>query len=92
MQINLDNLFEKDAFKNIEPERLELFKQFAEQIDGKGTPEIIRLFAQLNKNISKSRPISKQERQAMASAISESLPKEDRGKFQSLLRIVDMMS
>ena len=91
MKVNLDQLFAKDVFAGMDLERKSLFRQFAADIDGKSTMEAIGLFTKLLQSLPKSQPLSPPERAAIAAAIEEQLPPEEKRKFQSMVKMLDMI-
>ena len=88
MAVDLDALFKKEAFSTIDTERLQLFKQFARDIDGKNTPDIVNMFMKLNKTVSKKKPLSPEEGKAITGAIRESLPDVDKQKFDNIIKLL----
>jgi hypothetical protein len=88
MSFNADGLFDKPAFTALGPERLHLIKNFARDIENKKGPEIAALYLRLNQSLSKIKPLSKSERSSVAEAIRESLPEENRIKFEQILKMI----
>ena len=88
MNINVDELFNKDAFQTIDPERVAIFKEFAREIDGKSTMEIMGIYMKFSKRLPADKPITDDEKAAIVQAIGESVPPEDQGKFQSMLKML----
>jgi len=91
MKVDLDQLFAKEVFAGMDPERKSLFRQFAADIDGRSTMEAIGLFTQLLQRLPKSQPLSPPERAAITAAIEEQLPPEEQRKFQGLVKMLNMM-
>ncbi|MDR1537337.1 MAG: hypothetical protein LBU32_04960 [Clostridiales bacterium] len=89
MAADIDSLFDQDAFSDLEPERLELFRSFAYQIEGKSGPEIISLFMRFHKELSKGRPLDPYEKQAIIEAIGDFLPDSEQAKFRTVVRMLD---
>ena len=89
MPVDLDVLFQKEAFQNLDPEKLDVFKRFAVQLDGKSGPEIMTLYVKFNKELSKGRPLTRGEKSAVIEAIGESLPKSDQPKFRNIVKMLD---
>jgi len=87
--VDLDALFQKEAFQSLEPDKLDVFKKFATQLDGKSGPEIMSLYMKFNKELSKGRPLSRGEKTAVIEAIGESLPKQDQPKFRNIVKMLD---
>jgi hypothetical protein len=84
MPFDMDSLFERDAFTSLGPEKLRLIKKFTRDIDGKAAMEIVKLYIELNRQIS----ITPAERAAVIEAIQESLPAGDRQKFNQILKMI----
>ena len=89
MAVDLDILFKKEAFSSLEPEKLEIFREFASQLDGKSGPEIMMLYMRYSKELSRGRPLTRGEKAAVIEAIGESLPKADQGKFRNIVRMLE---
>jgi len=89
MAVDLDALFQKEAFQKLEPEKLAVFKKFAAQLDGKSGPEIMALYMRFSKELSKGRPLTRGEKTAVIEAIGESLPKADQPKFRNIVKMLD---
>ncbi|MDR1639540.1 MAG: hypothetical protein LBT59_07595 [Clostridiales bacterium] len=89
METDIDELLSSSAFDSLEPERLELIREFAWEIDGKSTGEIISLFMRFLKDLKKGRPITKLEKQAMITAIGASIPADEQGKFRHITGVVE---
>lgn len=88
--IDTDALFRKEAFASLGQARLQLFRQFACDIENKKGPEIAAMYMRLNQNLSKEKPLTPQERAAITGAIRESLPETDKGKFDQILRMLNI--
>lgn len=91
MPVNLDSLFQKEAFRKIDPERKQLFREFASQLDGKNPTEIIGLYMQYSQRMPADNPLGKAEQDAIVEAIFESLPDSDRQKLSGVLKMMEMM-
>ena len=89
MPADLDGLFEKEAFRNLEPEKLDIFREFAMQLDGKSGSEIMSLYMRYSKELSQGRPLTRSEKSAVIEAIGESLPKSDQVKFRNIIRMLN---
>ncbi len=84
----LDSLFSKPAFTALGSERSDLFRRFAEDIDGKNPAEIAVRYVKLNTQLPKGQRLTKEEREAVSNAIKESLSDEDRRKFNMVLKLI----
>ena len=89
MPADLDDLLEKEAFRNLEPEKLKVFREFAMQLDGKSGQEIMSLYMRYSKELSQGRPLTRSEKSAVIEAIGESLPKPDQVKFRNIIRMLN---
>ena len=89
MAVDLETLFEKEAFQTLEPEKMDAFRQFASQLDGKSGPEIMSLYMRYSKDLARGRPMSRGEKSAVIEAIGESLPKADQAKFRNIVKMLD---
>ena len=89
MAVELDTLFKKEAFRNLEPEKLDVFRKFASQLDGKSGPEIMALYMRYSKDLARGRPMTRSEKTAVIEAIGESLPKTDQVKFRNIVKMLE---
>ncbi|MDR2648379.1 MAG: hypothetical protein LBB94_01475 [Clostridiales bacterium] len=90
MAADLNELFKKEAFKNLEPDKLEVFRKFATQLDGKSGPEIMSLYMKFSKELSRGRPLTHGEKLAVIEAIGESLPQTDQAKFKNITKMLEV--
>lgn len=81
MAMDLDSLFAKEAFTSLGPDRQRLFRQFAQDIEGKSIPEALALFKKLP-------AVSERERTVIIEAILESLPEKDKAKFGQIIKMI----
>ena len=86
--MDLERLFKHQAFSQLLPEQMQLLKQFAGNIQGKGSAEIARLYMQLSSQINKIRPISATQRNAIVEAIRNFLPEKDRQKLNGFIKML----
>ncbi len=84
----LNALFAKPAFAPMGERRLELFRQFTNDIQDKSPVAIVTRYMRLNSQLSKEKPLTKSEREAISEAIKESLSEEDRRKFNTVLKML----
>jgi len=92
MSIDLDELFNKEAFRNIDPERLAIFKKFAREIEGKNIVEVMGLYMKFSQSLPPGQPINDTEKAAIIQAVGESLPASDFGKFQMVVKMLEKIS
>ena len=88
MPVDLDALFQKEAFRRLEPEKVNVFREFAAQLDGKSGPEILSLYMKFSKELSKGRPMTRDEKTAVIEAIGESLPRAEQPKFRNIVKML----
>ena len=86
--MNIETLFKHKAFAQLEPGQLQLLRQFARDIQGKGAAEIARLYMQLNQRITQIKPITPAQRSAIIEAIRGFLPEADRQKLNGFIRML----
>jgi hypothetical protein len=88
MTIDIEGLFRQEAFRNVEPARLDAMKKFAAQINGRSTAEIMPVLIQFSKELSKGRAFSKQESDAMLAAICDALPEAERNRLNGIIKML----
>ena len=86
--MDIESLFKHKAFSQLEPSQMQLLRQFAKDIRGKGTTEVARLYMILNQQVSKIKPISTAQRNAIIEAIRGFLPEKDRHKLNGFMRML----
>lgn len=87
--INFDEFFNQDAFKSIEKERLDYFKEFASKIQGKNINEVFLDIINFFNSVPKGKDLSNVERQAMIECILQSLSKDEQEKFINILEMIE---
>ena len=88
---NFDDVIKGDAFKNLDPQKLEAIKDIASKIQGKSVPEAMAVLNSYQEVLNSGNPISKEERELMIAAILSAMGPESREKFTSALKMVSMM-
>ncbi len=86
--IDFDNLFKQNAFDCIEKEKLELFKQFAQNIKGKNLEEIFFDIVTFFNSIPKDKSLTQAEREAIIKAVIQEIPEHEQKKFANILNII----
>ena len=86
--MDIEALFRHKAFSQLESGQLQLLRQFARDIQGKGATEIAGLYMQLNKKLTQIKPISTAQRSAIVEAIRSFLPEADRQKINKYLNML----
>ena len=85
--MDIEGLFRHKAFTQLAPDQLQMIKQFARDIQGKGTVEISRLYMQLNQRLNQVNPISAAQRSAIIEAIRDFLPEKDKHKVNGFVKM-----
>ena len=86
--MDIEALFRHNAFTRLAPDQLQLLRQFARDIQGKGSVEISRLYMQLNNRLNQINPISSAQRDAIIEAIRGFLPEKDKAKLNGIVRML----
>jgi len=87
--IDYDNLFKKDAFKDIEPERIEIFKEFAKKAEGKNINQIMDLILEFGQKLPPGHKLTDYEKNAMMNAIFEALPENEKKQFKMIIKMAE---
>jgi len=91
MPIDFDEVIKNEAFKSLEPEKLEAIRDIAFKIQGKSIPEAFALLNSYQSVLNSGKPIPQKEKELMIAAILSALDEEPREKFTSALKMVNMM-
>jgi len=86
--MDIEALFRHPAFSQLVPGQMQLFRQFARDIQGKGSAEIARLYMQLNQQVNKIAPLSASQRKGIIDAVQSFLPASDRSKLTGFLSML----
>lgn len=86
--MDIEALFRKPAFTQLEPEQIQLLKQFARDMQGKNTADIARLYMQVNQKINQVKPITQAQRSAIIDTIRNALPEQDRQKVNGFIKMI----
>ena len=89
--MSIDHILENDAFKNIEPERIDAVKNIVMEAKGKSVGEVMLIFAKYAKSLNNGHKISEEEKEAMTSAILEGLSEKEKEQFKGVLKVLEMM-
>ncbi len=84
----LDALFSKPAFASLNERQIEMLRQFAKEIDGKNPVEIAAKYFRFNRQLTKEQPLTPAQREAVSEAIKDSLPPEDRQRYEKILKLI----
>lgn len=88
MAIDIDKLFDKGVFKDMDPERQVFFRKLAASIQGKSTMESLSIVMQGMKSMPKGRELTKSEQEAMITAVMESLPADEQAKLKKIFFVL----
>jgi len=86
--MDVEALFRKPAFAQLEPKQVQVLKHFAQEIPGKSPTEVARMYVQVNQKLAEVKPLTSSERNAIVDAVRESLPPSDRQKLNSFMKIL----
>ena len=88
---NFENVIKGEAFKYLEPAKLEAIRDIAAKIQGKSMAEAMVILNSYQEILNSGKPISKDERELMVAAILSAMEPEAREKFTSAMKMVSMM-
>lgn len=91
VKVDFDRVLEDDAFKNIEPKRIEAIKNLAKESEGKSMQEVMMLIMKYNKALNTGRNLNKDEVDAMLNALFKGIDENDRDKFRNIIKLIEMM-
>ena len=86
--MDIERLFNHQAFSQLDSKQLQLIRQFANDIKGKGATEVARLYMQLNQKVNQIKPLSSDQRNAIVDAIRNFLPEGDRSKLNAFVKMI----
>lgn len=86
--MDFDEILKKDAFKNIEKERIDAFRKISKQLEGKSTAEAMKILMDFCKTMPKGKNITREEKMLMINAVTESLPPAEKIKFEMALKMM----
>lgn len=89
--MDFNKIIEDDAFKNIEPERLEAIISLAKETEGKSMQEVMMIMMKYSKILNAGRKLSKSETDAMLNALFKNINEDERDKFKNIIKLVEMM-
>jgi len=67
---------------------MQLIRQFARDVHGKGMAEAGRLYLQLNQKLAQIKPITSEQRSAIVDAIRGFVPEKDRQKLNGFMKML----
>lgn len=83
---DIDNIFNSEAFENIEPERKKALRQLYFSLKGKSMEKALPII--MTFKMPKGKNISQQERNAMINTVLMGLNENDRKNMESVLKII----
>ena len=86
--MELDKLFKKDVFKNIDRGFMSSLEKLSKDIKGKDFNETLDLIIKFSENMPKNKNISEEEKGAMINAVLESLSDDERNRFKTVLEML----
>lgn len=84
--MDFDNLFQKEAFKNMDKNTIDEIKKLSENAQGKNVNEVLAMVMSFGKKF-EGKTFSEEEKDAMINAILTSMSKEERTRFKNMLEI-----
>ena len=86
--MDLERLFNHQAFSSLLPEQMQLVRQFASNVQGRGAAEVARMYMQLNSQLNKIKPIPAAQKNAIIDAIRGFLPVDERQKLNKFVKML----
>ncbi len=87
--MDIDKLFNENAFKNVDKNLLNSFKKLSQDIKGKNFDETLDLVIKFSESMPKEKSISEDDRNAMIMAIINSLNQDERCQFKNMLEMFE---
>ncbi len=87
--MDIDEIFKKDAFKLFDEDKKQAVKEVIEKTKGKKPLEAMPIFMEYMNRVKQTRPLSKEEKQAMIIAILETMPPEEQKKFKAIVNLME---
>lgn len=89
--MNEKDIFESKEFQCIDPKKLAVMKQIAQQTKGKNPLEIVDLFSKHAEELSEGKPLSAEEKNALLYVMRQSISEQERKAFDELLDMLKNM-
>ena len=86
-----NEILNKPAFQNIEPERREAFRILLQRLEGKSMMESLAIIADFSRRLPPGRDLTKQEQEAMIAAMMESMDSGDKQRFNNILKMMNLL-
>ncbi len=88
--MNIDELFMKPAFQNIEPERLELFREYLTRLEGQNVMASLPILSEFSKKMSDGRPLSRAEQEAILTALIENMSPSEKRQAEMIFSVLKL--
>jgi len=88
--MNINDMLQNQAFRTLEPTRVEALKGVMHRLEGKTTTESLPIVMDFMKKLPAGHELSREELNAMAEAILSGLPESDRNRFKTMLKMMGM--
>ena len=86
-----NEIFDNEAFKNIEPRKLEIIKRVVEEASGKTSEQALNIFLDNMQALSQGKPLTPNERNAVILAITSNMTDSEKRKFNQIMNVIQMM-
>ena len=86
--MDIERLFSQPAFAQLLPEQMQLLRQFAQNIQGRGAAEVARMYMNLINQLNKIKPIPTTQKNAMIDALRGFLPDGDQKKLNRFIKML----
>lgn len=87
--MDIDEILKKDAFSALDPAQVAALKSALEKVRGKSAMEAAPVIMAHAGALERGRPISREQRAAMVSAMLESMPETERNKFRAIMKMFE---
>lgn len=89
--MDIDDILQKPAFKNLDETRVQLLRKIHSEMQGKSKMEQMMLLMNHSKSLSEGKPLQKEEKELMIEAFMEGLPLEEKNQFRKVMKMMDLM-
>ena len=87
-----EDIFERNEFKCIEKEKIDLIKKIASQVKGKSAMEAMTIFMTYQDKLSEGRPLSDLEKAAVIMALKDGMTEAEKKKFNMVMNMIAKMN
>lgn len=92
MEVNFDEILKDDAFKNVDENKVAIFKEIADKLEGKNASESMRILLEYQYSMPQGKSVSAEEKTLMLNAIMKRLPETERIRFSAILKMAGVIS